>query len=130
AFTVWCFLREGVSWLHPQLPVYGPPWQGPFEFPLFQGAAGLGARVTPLDLAPACRLTNLLYFYASALVLFLLCRKVSGKNGAATAVLLVYLWSPFTLLWSRASMIEFAAVTFALAYVYAVLCWLGNGGRV
>jgi hypothetical protein len=126
AFTVWTFLREGISWLHPQLPVYGPPWEVPFEFPLFQAAATLMARATRLDIDPACRLTNLLFFYASALVLYLLCRKIAGRTGPAIAVVIIYLWSPFTILWSRASMIEYAAVTFALAYVYAVLCWLGH----
>jgi hypothetical protein len=164
AFTVWGFLREGVSWFHAQLPVYGPPWEVPFEFPLFQATAALVARVTRLDVDPACRLTNLLFFYASAGVLYLICRNVSARcatnregeapaepsvlrerrlgsslplpnaftcngRGPAVAVVVVYLWSPFTILWSRASMIEYAAVTFALAYVYAMLCWLEGGRR-
>jgi hypothetical protein len=129
AFTVWTFLREGVSWLHAQLPVYGPPWEVPFEFPLFQAVAALVARATRLDVDPACRLTNLLFFYASAGVLYLICRKASARTGPAIAVVIVYLWSPFTILWSRASMIEYAAVTFALAYVYAILCWLGDERR-
>lgn len=129
AFTVWGFLNDGISWFHAQLPVYGPPWEVPFEFPLFQATAALVARVTRLDVDPACRLTNILFFYASAGLLYLICRRVCGRPGPAIAAVVVYLWSPFTIVWSRASMIEYAAVTFALAYVYVILCWLGDERR-
>ena len=41
AFTARIYHEDGIDLLHPKLPVLGPPWEVPFEFPLFQAAAAL-----------------------------------------------------------------------------------------
>jgi len=125
AFTVQRYLTDGFSILHPQMPVFGPPWEVPFEFPLFQLTAAVLAKLTGLEVDLACRVTGLLFFYVSAAMLFILCRRQIGGRAAAIIVL-AYLLNPFTVVWSRASLVEFAAVTFALAYVDLVLRWLSQ----
>ena len=43
AFTARIYHEEGIDLFDPKLPVLGPPWEVPFEFPLFQAAASKGA---------------------------------------------------------------------------------------
>ncbi len=126
-FIVWNFLEEGVSPLKYQIPVFGPPWRIPFDFPIFQMTAYLTAKIggpVGINLDTSCRLTGLLYFYLSALLLYLLCRELFRRRQVTWCILLFYLWSPFMILWSRAGMIDYAAVTWALAYTLLFYRWL------
>lgn len=121
AYTALLFHENGVDLVHPKLPVFGAPFEVPFEFPLFQALAaapmswGLSADV-------AMRTTALACFLLSAVLLWGLVRHVGGRT-AALAALALYLFSPFSLLWSRASLIEYLAVAGALGWVWAGLLW-------
>ena len=121
AYTALLFHEQGVDLLHPKLPVFGAPFEVPFEFPLFQA---LAAAPMSWGLSPdvAMRTTALFCFLLSALLLWGLVRHVGGR-AAALAALAVYLFSPFSLLWSRASLIEYLAVAGALGWVWAGLLW-------
>jgi hypothetical protein len=129
AFTVWCDLTYGFSILHPMTPVFGPPWEAPFECPIFQTCAATLAEATGFEVDLACRVTALIFFYTSAWALFVLTRRLLKDPTAALFIVLVYLFNPFSVAWSRASLIEFAAVTFALGYVHFVLRWLDEPAR-
>src|SRR5215211_4138417 len=74
--TVYWFVREGIDILNYQTPFYGPPWQIPIEFPLFQAVAAIIFKAGLGNLDFACRLTALLCFYLSAFFLHLLCKKI------------------------------------------------------
>lgn len=126
AITVWCFLQQGIDLMHPMIPVLGPPWVVPMELPIFQATAALLIRLTRIDLDAGCRLTNILYFYASAGILYLLAKRCFQHRSIAVYVVMFYLWTPFSIVWSRTSMIEFAATAFGLAYVYFTILWLEN----
>ncbi|HEY8134595.1 MAG TPA: hypothetical protein VIF08_01045, partial [Candidatus Limnocylindrales bacterium] len=41
AWTALIFHEQGIDLLHPKIPVFGPPWDVPFEFPLFQALGAL-----------------------------------------------------------------------------------------
>jgi len=129
AFTVWCDLTSGFTLFHPMTPVFGPPWQVPFECPIFQICAAAFAKLTGFEVDLACRLTALAFFYLSALALYSLVRGQISDKRAAAFVILAYLFSPFTIVWSRASLIEYAALFFALAYVDLLLRWLQTPGK-
>jgi 4-amino-4-deoxy-L-arabinose transferase-like glycosyltransferase len=129
ALTVWCYLQEGVSLLEMPLPIFGPPWQVPFEFPVYQLTAAGVAKATGFELDLACRLTNLLYFYLSAAVLYVLCARVFRSRSIAATVTLIYACSPFAIVWSRTCMIEYATVSFALGYLLCFYEWLGAPRR-
>lgn len=121
AYTAVIYHEQGVDLLHPQLPVFGAPFETPFEFPLFQAlAAGVMSWGMPADVA--MRTTALVCFLLSALLLWGLVRHVGGRV-AAMAALVLFLFSPFTLLWSRASLIEYLAVAGALGWLWAGLLW-------
>jgi hypothetical protein len=129
AITVWTFVREGIAPLRYQTPVFGPPWRLPFELPLFQMAAAalVAAGVPSIDVA--CRLANLLFFYLSALLLYGLCRMHLRPRAASACILMAYVWLPYTILWSRTSMIDYCSVSLALGHALFLLRWLAGTGR-
>src|SRR5262245_48647987 len=74
--TAYWFEKEGIHFLNYQTPIYGPPWQIPFEFPLFQATAALISKIGIGNIGLACRLAALLYFYLTAVILFFLCKEI------------------------------------------------------
>ena len=85
AFTARIFHEQGIDLLHPKLPILGPPWEVPFEFPLFQAAAAVVMDAgVPED--TALRLTGLASFILAAGLLWLLVRRQAGWIGATVAL--------------------------------------------
>jgi len=127
AYTARVFHESGIDLLHSQMPVMGPPWEVPFELPLFQAAASLVMDVGVAE-DRAMRLTGLATFVLSAGLLYLLARPRIGRLGANFA-LIAFVASPFALLFSRTSLIEYSAVAASLAFALAGLHWRERGGR-
>ncbi len=128
AITVWTFVEEGIAPFAYQTPVFGPPWRLPFEFPLFQIAAAVLARAGGSSIDVACRLTNLSFFYLSALCLYGLCRMHFRPRAASACILVAYAWLPYAIFWSRTAMIDYCSVFLALGYAYWFLRWLRDDG--
>lgn len=121
AITVQAWLDHGFTVLDYETPVFGPPWKAPFEFPTYQASAWVLAKAG-VKLDRALHTAAIVWFLASAALLFALARRYAGDR-AALATLVLYVLSPFSLLWGRATLIEFAAVTLALGYLLATLAW-------
>ncbi len=126
AYTALLYHRQGIDLLHPPLPVVGPPWEVPFEFPLFQAAAAI---LMDLGIAmePALRGLSLVCFLATGAVLWVLIEREHGSTPALLG-LVFFLFSPFSLLWSRASTIEYLATLLGVSFVALTLEW-GRSGR-
>jgi hypothetical protein len=128
--TAWAsllFAQQGIDLLRPQVPVFGPPFALPLEFPLFQAAASLLIRAG-LGPDPADRSTALLCFLFALAAVYRLGVRLSGRVTARIAAV-AFAFSPFALLWSRASLIEFMAVAFSLWYLELGLAALEAVGR-
>lgn len=125
AYTALIYHQEGIDLLMPQLPVFGPPWVVPFEFPLFQAAAALlmGVGVAP---DTALRAMGLATFLLTGALLFGLLRHVTG-NVTAIIGLVAFLFSPFGLLWGRTSMIEYLATAGGVGFLWAGVAWADSG---
>lgn len=121
AYTAVLYREEGLSLTHPKLPVLGEPFEVPYEFPAFQ-ALGRAVMALGLGADESMRVTSLACFLASALLLFGFVRRFAGRLAAA-ATLAIFLFSPFSLLWSRASLMEYLATAGAVAYVWAAVEW-------
>lgn len=121
AFPALYYRDSGIDLLHPRLPILGPPYEAPFEFPLFQAAASLLMRAG-LEPDPALRASGLFFFLLTGALLFQLARHVSGER-LALAALLLFLFSPHALLWARTSMIEYVATAGAVGYVLFGIRW-------
>lgn len=125
AYTARIFHEQGIDLLHPQLPVLGEPWEVPFEFPLFQALASVTMSFG-LDPDPALRVTGLATFLLTSLLVWGLVRFVTRKRVAAAAALVAFSFSPFALVWSRASMIEYLATAGAVGFAFAGILWLNT----
>lgn len=121
AYTARIFHEQGIDLLHPLLPILGPPWEVPFEFPLFQASAAV---VMDAGVAEdtAMRVTGFAWFVVSAGLLWLLVRRQAGPL-AAVISLAVFALSPLAMEWSRASMIEYLPVAASLGFALAGLHW-------
>lgn len=119
AFPAVIWRNSPIDLLHPEVPVLGPPWALPFEFPLVQA---IGAILMRMGLTPevAMRGLALASFLASAGVLWLILNRHVTRR-AADIALMVFLFSPLAIEWSRASLIEYPATLCALLFVLAVL---------
>jgi 4-amino-4-deoxy-L-arabinose transferase and related glycosyltransferases of PMT family len=129
ALSVWDMRAHGISLLHPKLPLFGPPWECPFEYPVFQLVAAAVDSIAPWkNLDISIRVTNLAFFYLTAVALYLLTRLLFRKPEVALFGTAVFLFSPYNIFWSRTSMIESAATFFALAYLVSFIRWTYKPG--
>lgn len=121
AYTAMTFHTDGVDLLRSPLPVLGPPFDVPMEFPLFQALAAV-PMAWGLQADVAVRTTSLAFFLLTAGLLWGLVRQVQGR-AAAAATLLFFLFSPLAILWSRASLMEYLATAGAVGFVWAGIRW-------
>ncbi len=116
------YMSGGLFQLSP-VPLFGPPWQLPTEFPLFQWLAALGGDLIGTTPQLAGRLTALMFFIATSLLAaYLATRWFSSAAGVVALVLMQFL--PFAYQWGNAPLIEFAATTGALLAVTCLVKWL------
>jgi hypothetical protein len=101
--------RDGMT-LSTYIPVFGPPWDVPFECPFYQNIVGVIARASGLSVVTSGRLVSLAFFYGLLPALYLLARRLMTREGAWVFVALV-LSSPTYLFWSRAVLIESLALS-------------------
>jgi hypothetical protein len=114
------FQKEGISLFHAQLPLFGPPWEIPLEFPLYQAICTLFSNITNIDITLASRIIGLTCFYLSAIVLFLLCYEIMSEYEPGLIIVTVYMWLPYTIRYSTEILIDYLAVLFALSYIYCL----------
>ncbi|MBN1438028.1 MAG: hypothetical protein JW929_01355 [Anaerolineales bacterium] len=121
--SLW-FQKEGIDLFHYQTPVFGPPWQVPLEFPLYQALCTVFANLTGIDLTLSARLVSLMVFYATALFLVLLCQKFLESKSLILIILTVYLWLPFNIRYSTEILPDYFSVLLAMSYLYWIHEWL------
>ena len=110
--------REGWSLAGP-LPLFGPPWSAPMEFPLYQTCVAKLSTVTGLSLESAGRLVSLVFLYLSLPAFFLLLRHLAVPPNRRWLFLALLLVTPVYLYYSRVFMIESAALCAAAWFLHA-----------
>ena len=121
AYSALVFHEDGIDWLRPVLPVFGRDSAVPFEFPLFQAIASV-PMAHGVEPDRAVRSTGLAFFILTAVLLWVLLRRVAGRLVGVTG-LIVFCFSPFALLWSRTSMIEYLATAAGVGYLLAAVVY-------
>ena len=116
------FMYGGFFQISP-LPVLGPPWQVPMEFPLFQWIAALGGSVVGASPQIAGRLTALFFFMVCAALVALIGNRLYSRSVGFTGFV-VFLFLPFGWQWGSAPLIEFMATAGALGSFYLVMLWV------
>jgi hypothetical protein len=116
------FEREGISLLHSPLPVFGATADIPLEMPIFQA---LVAALSPsVELVSSIgRATALASFIVSAILIYSLLSRWVGA-GAGLLAAAAYLFSPFSIQWGAAFLIESTVTMFSLLLLFAFDSWL------
>ena len=127
--TSYWFQKEGISLFHAQLPVYGPPWEVPFEFPIYQAISTGFSNITHLNLTASSRVVSVAFFYASAIFLLLLCVEFLDDKVLSSIIFWVYLWLPYNIRFSTEILIDYTSVALALGYIFWIKKYLDSPGN-
>jgi len=129
AITVWMFSEEGFSPLNYSTPIFGPPYQVPFEFPFYQATAFGIYKLGVGSIEVACRLTNLLYYILTCAVLLLIGTHVFRSALAVLVMLVHFCATPFAICWSRSVSIEYCALFLSLTFMALVYKQVNSSGH-
>lgn len=118
AIVIQDFFRNGFSFFHSNIPVYGKPWTLVFEFPLYQAIVYFIMRIVRSHNIDLCgRFISIIIYYFGLAELIRVVKKIVNEN-AAYVVGVAYTISFFNLYWSRAILIDYLSVFLSLAYLY------------
>lgn len=115
------FIAEEGPMLATKVPVLGPTWRIPFEFPVYQHVVAGWHRVTGYPLDTSGRLVSLACFYLCLLPLGYMLRRLGFKPPDVLLTLALVAASPIYLFWSRAFLIESMALLLSLLFIAALL---------
>jgi hypothetical protein len=111
------FMLQGGPWLDYEMPIFGPPWQIPHEFPLYQALVVMLTTVSGLRLEAAGRAVSLAFWYAALPAGHLLLAHFGIAPRRRLLPLAFWLLSPLYLFWSRTFMIESTALCLCLTFL-------------
>ena len=126
AYTAVLFASRGFDLLRPPLPVLGPPGVLPLEFPLFQAAGGVLIWLG-IEADTAMRITGVICFLLSSAAVYALARRLLSPVAALIA-LAAYVFNPHSLLYGRASLIEYLAAAASIGMVVFALRYMDGRG--
>ena len=115
-FVVREFVQNGIDIRMP-LPLFGSSSFLPFEFPLFQIVSSFLSSLLSLDPLTATRLSGLIFFQGTGILVFLLAKKwFDGHVALYAAILFQFL--PFGFRFAHSPLIEFMATFLVLLSVF------------
>ena len=111
--------RHGPFWAY-RTPIFGPPWQWPLEFPLYQWLVAQTTMLGSIDLDRAGRAISVA-FYVAMFVPGWLVLELFDIAPKHRPVVFAMVWaSALYIFWSRTFMIESTALCLAVAYLALV----------
>ncbi|MEO6874087.1 MAG: glycosyltransferase family 39 protein [Opitutaceae bacterium] len=113
------WMRHDSSILAYPLPIFGPPWSVPHEFPLYQWLVARVNQATGLPLVPAARIVGIIFFLLSLPAVYGLAGLVERDPRRRLLVPAAVLVTPVCLFYSRTFMIESCACALAVWFLYA-----------
>ena len=111
AFGVRSILRNEMSILRADIPVLGPPWKIPLEFPIYQYLSAIASKITGTDVVYASLLTASVIFTACGIATFFIIRMTIGSVPARIALGIFY-FSSCGLFHGTSVRIDFTSVLF------------------
>lgn len=110
-----------------EMPLFGPPWSVPLEFPLYQASVAWWANVSGMALDPAGRLVSWLWFQLGLVGVFVLLGALGIERRYRWISLSLLVTSPVYLFYSRAFLIESTVTSLSIWFLAAVCWWLSSG---
>lgn len=121
-------LRGNLNPFAAEVPVLGPPWKLPFEFPLYQWCAAVFGRVVGLSELAASRITAAIFFVMVVVLCYEFVRRVLDA-AHALAVAMVLAFSSFGLVYGSTILVDFSSLLFALAALGTALLVVAKPSR-
>jgi hypothetical protein len=121
--TAWgakSILNFDAKFLHPEVPVLGPPFEIPFEFPLFQWLHVIFSKIFEEDIDKSGRILALLIFQCAVIMTYLIVRNLFN---ATIGVLVAFgvEFNSFNVQWGFAVLIDYLSVLLFLVGIYFIL---------
>ena len=118
ALTAFWLQQDGFSLAYP-LPIFGPPWSVPHEFPFYQWLVAAVAQITGTTLLSAARAVSIVCFLAMLPAVYGLAAAVESDPRRRLLVPAAVLTTPVCLFYARTFMIESCACALAVWFLYA-----------
>lgn len=118
ALTARAIQQEGWTMAYP-LPLFGPPWSAPMEFPFYQWCVAKVSSLTRHPLESTGRAVSIVFLYLCLPAIFLLLEYLSVPTDRRWLLLGLVLITPVYLYYSRSFMIESTALCAATWFLYA-----------
>lgn len=118
ALTAYWIQQEGFH-LAYLMPIFGPPWSAPMEFPLYQCLVANLADFTEISLVSAARTLGILFFLSTLPAVHGLARLIEPNSRRSLIIPAALLTAPVCLFYSRAFMIESCAASLAVWFLYS-----------
>lgn len=110
----------GASFTHTQVPVLGPPFEIPFEFPLFQWLHYVYLIFIGNNIDESGRILALIIFQLSVLMIYLIIRNLYNSQ-VGTLVVFGAEFNSFNIQWGYAVLIDYLSVLLFLLGIYLIL---------
>lgn len=123
------YLREEGWRLDYPLPVFGPPWSAPMEFPLYQGVVAEVSKRTGCSIEAAGRGVSVAAFFAALPALAGLLAAAGFPPRSCRLALAAVLLAPVYLFYARTVLIETSALALALWFLLAQVRAVATGRR-
>ncbi len=118
AMTAQWMQKEGFHLAYP-LPVFGPPWSVPLEFPLYQWLVARLSGATGISLVAAGRALSIAFFLAGLPAIYGLAKTIEPDWRRRLLIPAAVVTAPVCLFYSRSVMIESCAASLAVWYLFA-----------
>ena len=109
---------QGLFFLTNSVPVLGPPWEVPFDFPIYQFMVSLLSGISGIGISQSGRLLNVLLGLALVHPTHKIFKVTGVSSNASLFLVIITLTSSQYLYWSRAFLIENTALLLSLYGVY------------
>ena len=122
-------LLKGSPWFASQLPLFGPPYGLPIEFPLYQWTTAMLVTVSRMPLISAGRIVSILFFLTCCVALWKILDFFRTELRGKLVIVALLLVCPIYLFWSRAFMIETCALSVCMWFSLFALRAVSNLDR-
>jgi hypothetical protein len=106
-----------------EVPIHGPPWSVPLEFPLYQWTVAAVVTLFHTPLEQTGRAVGIAFFLLTLVPANALLRELNLDGTKRALVLAVALFSPFYIFWSRTFMIESTELFWSVSYCALARAW-------
>jgi len=106
------------------VPVTLPPWNIPRELPVYQFTVAILCKVFNFDIDTCSRCVSISFFYLSTFLLYRVSKLIFSSLITSRLTVIIFLFSPTYLFWSRTCMIESCALFFSLGFLYYALSFV------